>query len=90
MKNTIDRVTSWVFGHRLLLVLVFSALTAVMLWFAVRVRIDASFNKGIPVHHPYVQTFTKYQSEFGGANRVMIALMAREGDIFTPDRKSVV
>jgi len=84
MKNVVDRFTTWVFGHRLLLVISFGLLTAVMTWFAVHVRIDASYNKGIPLGHPYVRTFTKYQSEFGGANRVIIALMTQEGDIFTP------
>jgi len=85
MKNTIERFTAWVFGHRLLLVVCFGAVTAVMLWFAAHLRVDASFNKGLPLEHRYIKTFTKYQSEFGGANRVVIALMVREGDIFTPE-----
>jgi len=46
------------------------------------VRVDASFNKSLPTEHAYIQVFTKYQGEFGGANRVLIALMARDGDIF--------
>jgi len=53
-----------------------------MTWFATRVRVDASFNKSLPTEHPYIKVFTKYQGEFGGANRVLIALMARDGDIF--------
>jgi predicted RND superfamily exporter protein len=85
MKATIERFTSWVFGHRLLLVIGFGLLTAVMGWFAAHLQVDASFNKGLPIDHPYIRTFTKYQSEFGGANRVIIALTAREGDIFTPE-----
>lgn len=60
-------------------------LTVVMAWFAVRLHVDASFNKSLPSQHPYIRTFTKYQSEFGGANRVLVALMARDGDIFTPE-----
>ncbi|OHE78231.1 MAG: RND transporter [Verrucomicrobia bacterium RIFCSPLOWO2_12_FULL_64_8] len=84
MNDRIDRFTGWVFRHRLPLLCGFVALTALMAWFAARIRVDASFNKTLPTDHEYIRTFTKYQSEFGGANRVLIALMAREGDIFTP------
>ena len=82
MTTLLDRFTTWVFRHRLPLVIVFALLTGLMTWFAARVRVDASFNKSLPAEHPYIRVFTKYQSEFGGANRVLIALMAREGDIF--------
>jgi hypothetical protein len=85
MKATIERFTTWVFGHRLWLVIGFSLLTVIMGWYAGHLRVDASFNKGLPLDHPYIRTFTKYQSEFGGANRVIIALMAQSGDIFTPE-----
>jgi len=85
MRTTIDRFTDWIFSHRLILVLGFSAFTLVMAWFAAHTRVDASFNKSLPIEHPYIKVFTKYQREFGGANRVIIALMAREGDMFTPE-----
>ena len=85
MKAFLERFTAWVFGHRALLVVIFSALTVVMGWYAVHLHVDASFNKGLPLDHPYIRTFTKYQSEFGGANRVIIALVAQKGDIFTPE-----
>ncbi len=85
MKATLDRFTTWVFGHRAILVFIFGALTIIMGWYAAHLRVDASYNKGLPLDHPYIRTFTKYQSEFGGANRVIVALMAQKGDIFTPE-----
>jgi hypothetical protein len=85
MKVTLDRFTTWVFGHRTLLMVIFSALTVVMGWYAAHLHVDASYNKGLPLEHPYIRTFTKYQSDFGGANRVIVALMAQKGDIFTPE-----
>ena len=78
-------VEQWVFGHRKLLLTVFLLATAVLFGFATQTKIDAGFEKQLPQGHPYIGTFTKYQSQFGGANRVMIALMARDGDIFTPE-----
>ena len=71
------------FRFRTPLVCCFAALTAVMAVFALRLRVDASFNKTLPLDHDYIRTFTKYQSEFGGANRVLVALVAESGDIFT-------
>jgi predicted RND superfamily exporter protein len=47
-------------------------------------HIDASFTKQLPLKHEYMQTFVKHQAEFGGANRVLIALVARDGNMFTP------
>ena len=78
----LDKFAAWIFRHRTALVIGFSALTAVMAVFASQLRVDASFNKSLPLEHPYIRTFTKYQSEFGGANRVLVALIVRTGDIF--------
>lgn len=77
--------TTWMFRFRTPLVCGFAVLTVVMGWFAVQLRVDASFNKSLPLDHEYIQTFTKYQREFGGANRALVALMVRDGDIFTPE-----
>jgi predicted RND superfamily exporter protein len=82
MARLQDSFTAWVFRHRTPLLLFFVAVTLVMGWFATRIHIDASFNKGLPASHPYIKTYTKYQAEFGGANKVVIALMSKDGDIF--------
>ena len=81
----LGKFATWMFRHRLPLVIVFTALTGVMGFFASRIRVDASFNKSLPLDHDYIRTFVHFQTEFGGANRVLIALMARQGDIFTPE-----
>src|SRR5512134_4184995 len=76
----------FIFGNRTLIVLVFALLTVALGVVAVRgLRIDASFTKQLPLKHEYMQTFVKHQTEFGGANRVLIALVARDGNMFTPD-----
>src|SRR5919109_513426 len=82
MAATLERL---IFGHRLSLVALFVLITAVLAVVAVRgLRIDASFTKQLPLKHEYMQTFVKHQAEFGGANRVLIALVARDGNMFTP------
>ena len=80
----LEKLTAWMFRFRTPLVCGFGLLTAVMAWYAAHLRVDASFNKSLPLDHEYIQTFTKHQREFGGANRILVALMADRGDIFTP------
>jgi uncharacterized protein len=81
--SALEKFTAWMFRHRTPLVCVFALLTAVVGWFAFHLRIDASFNKTLPRDHEYIRTFEKYQREFGGANRVLVALTVERGDMFT-------
>jgi predicted RND superfamily exporter protein len=74
-----------IFGHRLLVIGLFLVVTAFMLYSATQIGIDAGFSKLLPLQHEYMRTFVDYREEFGGANRILIALMVREGDIFTPE-----
>ncbi|MDO8544142.1 MAG: MMPL family transporter [Opitutaceae bacterium] len=85
MNRTLERFTTWMFRFRTPLVCGFALLTAGMAWFAYHLRMDASFEKSLPTDHPFIQTFSRHQSQFGGANRVLVALVARRGDMFTPE-----
>jgi len=79
---TLERL---IFGHRVLIIVLFALVTAALVTVAVRgLHIDASFTKQLPLKHEYMQTFVRHQSEFGSANRVLIALIARDGNMFTP------
>jgi len=79
-----DRLADLVFGHRKAVVAFFLVATAVLGWSATRLRIDAGFTKLLPLKHPYMATFLKHQQEFGGANRILVAVVARDGNMFTP------
>ncbi len=68
----------WVIGF-------FVIITLLMLFSAMKLKVDAGFSKLLPLQHEYMQTFTKHRQEFGGANRVLVALMAKHGDMFTPE-----
>jgi len=73
-----------VFAYRRTLLVLFALLTAFFAYSATHLRVDAGFNKMIPLQHPYMQTFTLYQKSFGGANRVLVAVMQKDGDMFNP------
>src|SRR5690606_32729408 len=71
-----------VFGNRPLILVLFAAVTAAMLYFASQLQVDAGFKKQIPLEHEYMKTFHEYEEDFGGANRVLVAVIARDGDMF--------
>ncbi len=71
-----------VFGHRIVVLALFTLVTAVMLYFAAQLRVDAGFKKQIPLDHEYMRTFLDWEKEFGGANRVLVAVMDRSGSMF--------
>ena len=72
-----------VFGNRKFLIGFFAAVTIVMSYAVTNVHFDTAFEKHLPLHHPYIKTFLEYDQEFGGANRLLIAIYAKQGDIFT-------
>jgi len=75
-----------VFGNRTLILAIFAAITVVLGWVAATgLRLDTNFTKQLPLEHEYIQTYLDHKEEFGGANRLLIALVARDGNMFTPE-----
>ncbi len=78
------RIANAIFSIRPLILLIFLIGTAVMAFYLAQLRVDAGFKKQLPLAHEYMQTFQFYE-EFGGANRILVALMDRDGDMFSPE-----
>src|SRR5579872_4259393 len=82
----VRRLEEMIFGHRALILGLFGLLTAALLAVAWQgLRIDASFTKQLPIRHEYMRTYLRDDvAEFRGANRMLIALIARDGNMFQP------
>ena len=78
------RLENLLFGHRPIVIGLFVLATLGFVWSATGLHIDAGFAKQLPLKHPYMATFVKHQQEFGGANRLLVAIVARDGNMFTP------
>ena len=78
-------IEEWIFSHRGLLLAAFALVTVAMGFSAAQLRVDAGFEKLLPLKHEYMKTFVEYKDEFGGANRILIAITVEEGDIFTEE-----
>lgn len=73
-------------GVRLPLLLLFALATVFFAWQASQLKPDASFEKMLPVSHPYIQNFLYRQDDLKGlGNSVRIIVETREGDIFTAE-----
>ncbi|RQT14897.1 RND family transporter [Burkholderia contaminans] len=54
-----------------------------MAYFAVQLRMDAGFDKQMPVNHEYIQTFKKYRGDLFGANRITVVVRNRNSTIWS-------
>jgi predicted RND superfamily exporter protein len=71
-----------VFRRRALILGGLAMFTVIMAWFAAQLRMDAGFDKQMPVGHEYIKTFQAYRDDVLGANRLNIVVKARKGNIW--------
>ena len=85
LTKIIDKVSALVFNNRKVLLIVFSLATVGFMISASQLRVDAGFNKMVPLTHAYMKVYKDYEGVFGGANRIAIALVQTEGDIYNKE-----
>ena len=73
-----------IFNNKKIILLLLTIITIFMGYFASQLKVDAGFKKQLPLQHEYMKTFMDYENEFGGANRLLIAVMTKDGDMFNP------
>lgn len=81
----LHKIATFLINNRYGIVALFLAITIGMMFAMSQLRIETGFKKQLPLKHEYMQTFLQYEKEFGGANRVLVALVARDGNMFTPE-----
>ncbi|MGD8978331.1 MAG: RND family transporter, partial [Gammaproteobacteria bacterium] len=79
----VDRLEGLIFNNRKIVIGLFVLITIFMAYTAAtQLRIDTAYSKQLPTKHEYMQTFRQYFDQFGGADRVLVAVSARDGDMF--------
>jgi predicted RND superfamily exporter protein len=67
------------FNHRLAVIAIFVVLTVFLAWQAFSVRLNPSFERMIPVRHPYVQNYQAHKADLAGlGNTLRIAVESRD------------
>ncbi len=79
----LDRFEAALFRRRAAILVALMLLTIVMGWFAAQLRMDAGFDKQMPIGHEYIETFKTYRNDLIGANRLTVVVHARNGSIWT-------
>ncbi|WOH37994.1 MMPL family transporter [Thalassotalea fonticola] len=74
-----------IFRFRFTVLGIFLFITGYLLAQATNIKLDASFEKNVPLQHSYMQTYLKHQTDFGGANNVLISVCNTTGDIFNAE-----
>lgn len=71
-----------IFGNRSIVIAIFSLITVGLLYSASQLKLDAGFEKNIPLNHEYMQTYMKHRKDFGGANNILVSVCDTNGNIF--------
>ena len=78
-----SRLERAVFNHRILVLLLCVLATLLLGASALRLQLNASFEKTVPAGHPYIANYLAHKKELAGlGNSVRIAVEAREGGIY--------
>ena len=82
MDKLITLSEAIIFGHRKLVIGLFTVITIVLLYMASQLQLDAGFEKNIPLEHEYMQNYMKHRADFDGANSVLVSVCDTSGNIF--------
>lgn len=82
-RRMLSCIENGLFGHRQLMLACLAVFTLIMGWFAVQLRMDAGFEKQLPIGHEYIETFKTYRGDLLGANRLTVVVKTRKGEIWS-------
>jgi predicted RND superfamily exporter protein len=72
-----------IFNNRAIILIAFLALTVFLGYNAIKIQPDASFERMIPLEHPYIVNMLEHRDDLENlGNFVRIAVEVKEGDIF--------
>ena len=72
-----------IFNNRPVVILLCLLVTLLLAWQASQIRPSTSFEKMIPLEHPYIQNMLEYRDDLANlGNTVRIAVAVKQGDIF--------
>ena len=82
LARLVKRLEAVLFAHRGKTLALMAAVTLVMGVFAAQLRMSAGFDKQLPQGHEYIQTFQQYRDQVFGANRIIVVVRAKSGDMW--------
>lgn len=81
-----NRLERLIFNYRLALVVVFGLVTAALGSQAVKLGVNASFDRMLPQSQPFIKTYLEHRNELRGlGNSIRIVVENTRGDIYDPE-----
>ncbi|MDT4826710.1 efflux transporter, putative, hydrophobe/amphiphile efflux-3 family [compost metagenome] len=75
-----------IFNNRPAVIVICLLVSVFLFWQALQVRPSTSFEKMIPLHHPYIQKMIEHRNDLANlGNTVRISVEAVDGDIFSKE-----
>ncbi|MBO1255029.1 MMPL family transporter [Alteromonas sp. 5E99-2] len=71
-----------IFSNRILVIVFFALVTVFLGYQSSKLKLDAGFEKNIPLNHSYMKTYIKHRENFGGANNILVSVCDESGDIY--------
>lgn len=85
-QETAPFVERLIFNNRLVVLLLFAAITLFMAFQASQVRPVTSFDKMIPLQHPWIANMIEHRDDMANlGNSIRIAVAIKDGDIFSTE-----
>jgi len=82
MDQMMLRFSRFFIKHRLVNLVLIGAATVYFGYRALQLQVFSQFIDLLPRNHQYIQVYEKYNRQFGSANIVTAALVAKEGDLY--------
>ena len=85
-QETAPFVERLIFNNRIAVLLIFALLTVFFAYQAAQVKPDTSFEKMIPLKHPYIVNMIEHKNDLPNlGNSIRIAVEIEDGDIFSAE-----
>ncbi|SDR96245.1 hypothetical protein SAMN05216271_0835 [Halopseudomonas sabulinigri] len=85
-QETAPFVERLIFNNRIAVLLIFALLTVFFAYQAAQVKPDTSFEKMIPLKHPYIVNMIEHENDLPNlGNSIRIAVEIEDGDIFSTE-----
>ena len=85
-QETAPFIERLIFNNRLVVLLLFAAITLFMAFQASQVRPVTSFDKMIPLQHPWIANMIEHRDDMANlGNSIRIAVAIKDGDIFSTE-----
>lgn len=85
LERIVKKLEDALFRRRVFVLAILGLMTVVMGFFGLQLKMEAGFEKQMPIGHEYIETFNQYRDQLFGANRLTVVVRAKHDTIWNED-----